>query len=374
MAAWRPVPRLSRAETEWSVIPIMWPHPGLLRRALIVGWLCALALFPLVGIPSAGAAPRKPQAPLWGISAGQYGRTTLPGSHFTYALRPGMVIKDGLILHNFDSRPVRLSVYPADLRNLAGGGLAPAQAYEPRRGAGAWIHLNPMIMTVPPHRREQVLFTVSVPHGAIPGDYYGAVVAAAVGDHRKAGVHIAMRAALIVHFSVPGRIRVGARIGGLRTQATGGGETFNLVVSNTGNVTFMVSGAILLRDGSGRLTNVLHLGTAGLYVIPGGSAPLKAVWPRVPLIGQVRARAAIQVSLNGRVYRTYTTAAVTLAFFPWKPMIAGIAALVGCLVIGWNRRHWLARRYREWREDRGLLAEIRAQRRAEQSGSYGRQP
>ncbi|HXT34287.1 MAG TPA: hypothetical protein VN837_01810, partial [Chloroflexota bacterium] len=60
--------------------------------------------------------------------------------------------------------------------------------------------------------------------------------------------------------------------------------------------------------------------------------------------------------------------------FPWKPTMAALAALVGCLALGWNRRHWLARRYREWREDRGLLAEIRAQRRAERSGSYGRQP
>ncbi|HXT36341.1 MAG TPA: hypothetical protein VN837_12260, partial [Chloroflexota bacterium] len=327
----------------------MWPHPGLLRRALIVGWLCVLALFPLVGVPGASAAPRKPQAPLWGISAGLYGKTTLPGSHFTYALRPGMVIKDSFILHNFDSRPVRLSVYPADLRNLAGGGLAPAQAYEPRLGAGAWIHFKPMIMTVPPHRREEVPFTVSVPPGVAPGDYYGAVVAAADGDRRKAGVHIAMRAALIVHFSVPGTIRIGASIGSLRTHSTGGAESFNLVVTNTGNVTFMVSGAILLHDGSGRLTDALHLGAAGLYVVPGGSAPLTAVWPRVPLFGQVRASAAIQIRLNGRLYRTYTTADVNLAFFPWKPMMAALAALIGCLVIGWNRRHWLARRYREWR-------------------------
>ncbi|HEY8284154.1 MAG TPA: hypothetical protein VIJ28_07185 [Chloroflexota bacterium] len=352
----------------------MWSHPGLLRRSLILGWLCVAALFSLVGVPSVGAAPRKPQTPLWGISAGLYGKTTLPGSHFTYALRPGMVIKDGLILHNFASRAVRLSVYPADMRSLAGGGLAPAQAYEPRRRAGAWIHLRTMIITVPPHRREQIPFTVSVPPGVVPGDYYGAVVAAAEGDRRKAGVHIAIRAALIVHFSVPGKIRVGVVLGGLHSHAMGGGESFNLVVTNTGSVTFMVSGAILLRDGAGRPASVLPLGPANLYVIPGGSAPLTALWPRVPLVGHARAEAAIRISLNGLVYRTYTSTVLNLDFFPWKPLMAAFAALVGCLIIGWNRRHWLAHRAREWRQDRRLLAEIRAQRRAERSGSYGRQP
>ncbi len=172
---------------------------------------------------------------------------------------------------------------------------------------------------------------------------------------------------------MPGTIRVGVSLGGLRTDATGDGESFHLVVTNTGSVTLMVSGAIVLGDGADRRSSTLHLGAAGLYVIPGGSAELTTLWRRVPLIGNVRARAAIQISLNGRVYRTYTSDPVSLTFFPWKPTMAVIASLVGCLVIGWNRRHWLARRFRERREDHRLLVEIRARRRAERSGSYGPQ-
>ncbi|MGH2345959.1 MAG: hypothetical protein ACRDG4_12075 [Chloroflexota bacterium] len=334
------------------------------RRSLFLTCLCALTLISPIAVTSTDAMPAKPKAPLWGISTSLYGKTTLPGNHFTYGLRPGMVIRDAVVLHNFDSRAVRLNLYPADLRSIAGGALVPAQAYEPRRGAGAWIHLKPATVTVPAHRRVRMPFTVSVPRGVAPGDYYGSVVAASVGDNRKAGVHITTRAALIAHFSIPGRARIGVRLGSLRPRATGSGEAFSLVVTNTGNVTFGVGGAVLLRDGSGQLESTLPLGASGLYVVPGGTASLSAVWQGVPLIGRVQARAAIQIKLNGKVSRTYTSEMVSLTYFPWKPALPTLAGLIACLVIGWRSRHRLARRFRDWREDRTLLAEIRAKRRA----------
>lgn len=338
---------------------------GLLRcpRPLLLGLLCVLALLSTIKVTSAGAAPAKPKAPLWGISAGLNGKTTLPGNHFTYGLKPGTTIKDTIILYNFDSRAVRLNVYPADLRSIAGGGFAPAQAYEPRRGAGAWIQLKPVTVTVPPHRQLTRPFTVAVPTGTAPGDYYGAIVAATVKDNGKAGVYIATRAALIVHFSVPGKVRIGVSLGSLRTKGTEGGKSFSLLVTNTGNVTVGVGGAVQLRDGS-RLASTLPVGAPGLYVIPGGSTLLTAEWRDVPLIGHLQAKAAIQIRLNGKVSRTYTSEIVSLTFFPWKQALAGFAGLIGCLVIVWRGRHWPARRFRDWREDRRLLAEIHAKRRA----------
>ena len=85
-----------------------------LQCTLILGWLCILASLSMVGTTAADAALPKPKAPLWGISTDLYGKTTLPGSHFTYALAPGIVIKDAVVLHNFAAKAVKLSVYPAD--------------------------------------------------------------------------------------------------------------------------------------------------------------------------------------------------------------------------------------------------------------------
>jgi hypothetical protein len=335
------------------------------QYTLILGWLCILAHLSLIGTTAAGAASAKPKAPLWGISTDLYGKTALPGSHFTYALAPGTVIKDAVILHNFASKAVRLNVYPADLKKLPDNGLAPAQAYEPRRGAGAWIHLKSAVIAVPPHQQVRMPFTVSVPHGVAPGDYYGSVVAAAEDKGPKGGIHIATRAALIVHFSVPGKVKLGVTFGKLRAQATAGGESFSLNVTNTGNVTFVVTGSIMLGDGGGRPVRTLTLGTAGLYVVPGGEATLTAVWSKAPLIGRTQARAVIKIAVNGKVLRTYTSETVRLTFFPWKPVIIALSALMGGTIIGWRGRHWIMRRFREWREDRGLLAEIRAKRRRE---------
>jgi hypothetical protein len=72
----------------------------------------------------------------------------------------------------------------------------------------------------------------------------------------------------------------------------------------------------------------------------------------------------VKIAVNGKVLRTYTSETVQLTFFPWKPVIIAFTALVGGTAVGWRGRHWMARRFRDWREDRKLLAEIRAQRRA----------
>ena len=125
-------------------------RPPRLQHTLIFGWLCILVGLSIVGSTAAGAASAKPKAPLWGISTDLYSKTTLPDSHFTYALAPGTVIKDAVVLHNFAAKAVRLSVYPADLKKLPDNGLAPAQAcMNPRRGAGAWIHLKSVVVAVP---------------------------------------------------------------------------------------------------------------------------------------------------------------------------------------------------------------------------------
>jgi hypothetical protein len=336
-----------------------------LHHVRVLGWLCILVHFSTVETTSTNAASAKPKAPLWGISAGLNGKTSLPGNHFTYGLAPGMASTDAVILHNFAAKAVRLNVYPADLKKLPDNGLAPAQAYEPRRGAGAWIHLKSLVVTVPPHQQKRMPFTVSVPHGTAPGDYYGSIVAAVEDKGPKVGVHITTRAALIVHFSVPGKVKLGVTFGKLRAQTTAGGESFTLKVTNTGNVTFVLTGAISLRDGGGHPGHTLTLGPAGLYVVPGGAATLTAVWSKTPLIGRTQARAVIKVTVNGKVLRTYTSEILRLTFIPWKPVIVALTALIGGTTVGWRSRHWLGRRFKDWREDRRLLAEIRARRRME---------
>jgi hypothetical protein len=164
---------------------------------------------------------------------------------------------------------------------------------------------------------------------------------------------------------VPGKVRLGVTFGKLRAQATSDRESFTLKVTNTGNVTFVVTGAIVLRDGGGHPVHTLTLGTAGLYVVPGGEATLTAVWSKAPLIGRMQARAVIKITVNGKVLRTYTSETVRLTFIPWKPVIIALSALMSSTIIGWRGRHWMMRHFRDWQEDRRLLAEIRARRRME---------
>jgi hypothetical protein len=338
----------------------------LLRGLLcLVPVLCVSATTALAGaVPTAPPAP--PGGPLWGISAALYGKTTLPGGHFTFALPAGSEVHDAVVLHNYQAQPLPLALYATDLIVAQGGGLAPIQADQPSHGVGRWTSLAHADIVVPAHGQVQVPFTVAPPRGTVPGDYYGAVVAAAAGAGGQ-GVRIVTRAALIVHLQVPGVARVGLALGSLEQASAGAGVNFTLAVRNTGNVTLSLDGAVLLRNG-GHLAARLALKPDGLNVIPGGTAMLQAAWLSPPFLGRVAAQAVLAAHIESLGTRTYSSNSLTLTFLPWQ--LAGSLGAVLCLAVlgGYVGRHRLRRAWGDWRADRALLAQARARRRAAREG------
>jgi len=92
----------------------------------------------------ADIAPGGPQ-PTFGLRPASEGAVPMPGGHFNYALAPGAAVHDALEVVNFTPQPLLLQVYGADLINLAGGGVAPAQQNAPERGVGAWTEVQPSV-------------------------------------------------------------------------------------------------------------------------------------------------------------------------------------------------------------------------------------
>ena len=170
-----------------------------------------------------------------------------------------------------------------------------------------------------------------------------------------------------MHFSVPGKVKkLGVTFGKLR------GPSFDNrrgILQPNGDqyrqCYLLVTGSIVLRDGGGRPVKTLTLGTAGLYVVPGGAAVLTAAWTSTPLIGRTQAQAVIKITVNDKVLRTYTSRDRFESLFPVETNNRGARRPSRRYLPGAGRgRHWVARRFSDWREDRRELAKIRARRRA----------
>lgn len=322
---------------------------------LTAGLLLVLLCCRAVGVVAAGKSNAGPD---WGMQAGAYGRTHLPGGHFTYALRPGAHLADSVVLINFGRKARQLRLYAADMLFLKDGGFAPAQAYRHMTQVGAWVHLSRRHVVVPPHDKVRVPFTVQVPAGTPPSNYQGAVVAAAAADHVAKGMAVETRIALIVHLSVPGLVRLHVGLG--RLQAEGGNEErFRLPIRSRSNVTFTVAGVVEVRDGRKAVAH-LSLSPANIYVVPGGSTDLQAVWHGPPLVGRRSASATVRVKVNDKPYRTYRSGTIELTFFPTIRVGAGLTALLILLTAGYlSKQRWMAWLERR-REERAVIAAYRA--------------
>jgi hypothetical protein len=287
--------------------------------------------------PAADAAP----ASLFSVRAARYGETDLEGGHFTYDVEPGTALVDQLEVTNTSNRPLSVHVYPADMLQVPGGGLAPAQEDAPRDEVGAWLRVETPVIGVPPGETVQDPFAVKVPDGTVPGEYTGAVVAAVRPDPSSAGrIGVETRAALLVRVRVPGEARPGVAVGSLRTRTLNGRRMFEVDVKNTGNVLFTVTGEIDIERGGHRIADV-PVRPSDIYVIPDGKAGFSAVWNRPPAFGRYVARARFHIAINGKSIGDYLSPPVTVTALPLRAASivgVGILTLAGLITIVTRRR------------------------------------
>jgi hypothetical protein len=219
-------------------------------------------------------------------------------------------------------------VHGADLVNVSGGGIAPIPDGTPSKLVGRWISTSQAEITVPAHREVTHDFSVAVPSDLGPGSYFGAVVV--TKNPAPGSVLVLARAALIVQVTIPGVAHISGALGPLTGQRQGDAEKFSVTVHNTGNELVTVNGEVSVRDGS-RVVATLPLDHPGIYIIPGGSAPLHTIWRTLPSFGTFKAVATIHLRVNAEPHGTLTSNTLVLSFFAWP--VVGEAVLLALLTI-----------------------------------------
>jgi hypothetical protein len=307
------------------------------RSCLLVLACIAATLFTAAGAAPVAAAsppPDSARSQLFGVHPLLQGQTTLPGGHFSFALVAGQTASDGVVVENFSDRALDFHIYGADLLTAAGGGLAPAQATDVMREAGAWIDVETPRVTIPAHSRTTSMFTVTLPSAISPGEHFGALVAAAVVGTSPQGGTIEARTALITNITVPGTSIPSGRLGALtRSAGTPRGVGFAIVLSNTGNLLLTYAGSVDVLDSGGRTVATLPLTPTSAYVVPDGHVGLDAVWPGLPPSGTYSAKATVTILARGTPVATLTSQSLPLSFASPASILPAVALVLGGFVL-----------------------------------------
>ncbi|MFJ1540621.1 WxL protein peptidoglycan domain-containing protein [Micromonospora chalcea] len=230
--------------------------------------LAAALLAVLLGPPAAGeAAPRPapsadPGAVRWAVQPSGPGGPT-GRNYFTYDLAPGDTVTDHVGVTNLGDRPLTFAVYGTDAYTTTDGAFALLPSDRAATDVGAWIGVERRSWTVPPGRRADIPFRLTVPRDATPGDHTGGVIAAVAQDGVTADgqrVRLDQRIAARVYLRVAGEVRPAVTVESVRVDydtplnPIGRADlTVTYRIRNSGNVRVGGTGAVVV-DGPGGWT------------------------------------------------------------------------------------------------------------------------
>ncbi|MFC1414666.1 WxL protein peptidoglycan domain-containing protein [Streptacidiphilus sp. N1-12] len=229
--------------------------------------------------------------------------------YFYLEAAPGATVHDKVSVANLSDRPMTFQLYGADAYNTPrDGGFALRAADQKQTGVGAWTHLGRSTLTVAPHTRTDVPFTITVPAGAEPGDHPGAVVAldtaveaTSTSGHVAVGIKRAVGARIYLRVSGPAVPAVSIRdlridrssplVPGLGASRA----TIHYTLVNRGNVTIHPKLVLSAKGWIGG--TVLSTGPTdlGVDLLPGQQVQLSAAWPHPPQFDHV----SLTVSVSG---------------------------------------------------------------------------
>ncbi|UQX88400.1 hypothetical protein M6D93_19280 [Jatrophihabitans telluris] len=311
--------------------------------------------------PSAGTGTAKQNRATFGIAPitlnHQDNRT-----FFGYRFAANTHYDDHFALINYASRPVRLSVYSADLGNNADGSLAVGLSHGAATDAGQWIDVEhapsvlvPAASTKAPGR-VIIPFRVNIPKNAIPGDHGGAVVASLTSVGRSDGnnVKLDQRIATRVLIRVAGPLTPALSLRGLSASYLGTGNPLGTgraavryTIANTGNTILGARQKVSVKGMFGSALTVPDSDTPEIpLLLPGKSVTMSFT------VSNVRPafREKLTVSLAPLVQSSDVTTPVapvtaqtSFSAIPWSA-VAIVAAIIVLAVLLWLFRRFRRRR------------------------------
>jgi hypothetical protein len=296
-----------------------------LSLSVLAGFITALLGVASVG-PTAGALATNT------IGIAPVGET----DNFHLSVLPGETTEREAVVTNLTNEAHHVRVYPVDAAVTAQGGFALAERDASPTGAGAWTRLPVSELTLAPHSKTPLRFTVSVPANAVPGDYAGGIVIETdpagrpqdLGNSFAVQMNLIERIGVRLYLNVAGEAIRTLQAGQLTWQRTQAGIRFHLPVTNTGNMRLNPHGRLTLTGlGMPADLDMSHVET----LLPGSTVTLTALWAKPPILANGTATATI--TFDGGPAQQRST---HVRLLPLLLTAATLAALAGILLITWR--------------------------------------
>ncbi len=240
-------------------------------------------------------------SPAWAAQGAMLGiRPADEANYFNVKLLPGTQTRRTAIVSNSSGQTQKVIIYPADGHNTPQGGFAVRKQTDPRLEIAAWTQLSVKEFVLAPGAERQVSFQIDVPIGTPPGDYTGGIVAQSQEREGKASqvdkgtavqINIIERVAARIYLRVPGTSRPAIALGALTSTSAENGRTFQLVLSNKGNI--RLQPRTTLRITGWRTSKSLTFSGVDT-LLPGQQATLQATWDAPPRVFWGQATAVVK--------------------------------------------------------------------------------
>lgn len=161
---------------------------------------------------------------------------------FSYTVKPGEQLTDGIDIANKGRTKIRLKIYAADGFTTDSGGYDILTPDKRSKGVGAWVNPAVTEVSIPAGGQVQIPFTMTVPENATPGDHLGGIVTVLdQQDPSGSGTVIHRRVGLRIDTRVSGKVTSRLKIEKLGLHYSGsnpfgtGHATLEYTVHNVGN-------------------------------------------------------------------------------------------------------------------------------------------
>ncbi|MFF4251930.1 WxL protein peptidoglycan domain-containing protein [Streptomyces sp. NPDC001663] len=265
--------------------------------------------------------------------------------YFYLSADPGTTIEDKVVVANKTGKPLTFRLYAADAYNTPrDGGFAVKTVKEKQRGVGAWAKPAKSRVTVPPHGKVTVPFTLDVPQGAEPGDHPGAVVALderidqgngslALGVQRAVAARVYLR---VGGPTLPAIAVENVHVVHHQPLVPGLGDstaTISYTLHNTGNVTLNPKVELRAEGLFGRTLLSRDLSRIPSELLPGQRVHLTEPWRGAPQLDWG------DVTLTASATDTRNSQSASFFALPWLAALVLLAvAVVGVVLVVRARR------------------------------------
>jgi hypothetical protein len=258
---------------------------------------------------------------------------------FSYTVRPGQELTDGIVVANKGKTKISLKIYAADGFTTESGGYDVLTPDHPSKGVGTWVTPHVVRITVPAHDQVQIPFTIDVPRNATPGDHLGGIVTVLDQvDPSGSGNVIHRRVGLRIETRVSGPVTNELTVEKLKLAYDGvnpfgsGRATLSYTVHNTGNTVLGGLQKARVASGLGLSSRTVTLERLP-SLLPGETWTARRTVPDVRALLWVKADVTVTPVVTDAAGSTSTlepiTASVRTVVSAWSYVIAsgGLVAL-----------------------------------------------